>query len=371
MSAIGVMQVTDSLLPGGLERMAVNIANSLPRTTCVSHLCTTREGGPLEDLIAPDVRKLSLGRRSTADPEAFRRLTAYIRENDVRILHAHGTSLFFAVAASAVRPFPSVIWHVHLGRFAIEDQPAFLYRVAVKRAGGVITVNEPLLEWCVRRMHVPREHVRFVQNFVAPSRSGAPPPDLPGTAGSRIVCVANLRPDKDHATLLRAMALVVREFPAAHLILLGSYEEASYRDEVIDAIAREGLKDSVSWLGSRSDIQAVLKLCDIGVLSSRSEGLPLALIEYGVAGLASVATRVGQCPEVLDEGKCGLVVPPRSPGELAQAVLALLASPVRREELGTRFAERVRLLYGAEKSIESICAMYDMVLAGKREEAAA
>jgi len=368
MSAIGVMQLTDSLLPGGLERMAVNIANSLPPERFEAHLCTTREGGPLEELVGPGVRRLSLGRRSTVDAAAFRRLVTYIRENDIRILHAHGTSLFIAAAASSLRPFPMLVWHVHLGRFAIEDRPAYMYRLAARRAGGVITVNQPLVDWCIRRLRIPREKVRFVQNFVAVPRAAPPPQDLPGSAGSRIVCVANLRPDKDHETLFRAMALVLREFPAAHLILLGSFEEASYRDSVIGSIGREGLSGSVSWLGSRPDVHPVLKMSDIGVLSSKSEGLPLALIEYGVAGLPSVATSVGQCPEVLDDGRAGLLVPPGSPADLAGAIVALLKSPVRRKELGTRFSERVSRLYSAGRSIGSICEVYDSIL-GQRQKA--
>jgi glycosyltransferase involved in cell wall biosynthesis len=357
MSAIGVMQVTDSLLPGGLERMAVNIANSLPRERFAVHLCTTRAGGPLDEQVARDVRRLNLGRKSMVDPAAFRRF---------RILHAHGTSLFIAVAASCFRPFPIVVWHVHLGRFAIEDQPALIYRLAVKRVKGVITVNQPLVEWCVRRLRLPRERVRFVQNFVAEPCAGPLPPELPGSPGSRIVCVANLRPDKDHETLLRAMTLVVREFSAAHLILLGSFEDSSYRDSVINQIGREGLSGHVSWLGSRPDVHLLLKMCDIGVLSSKSEGLPLALIEYGMAGLSSVATRVGQCPEVVEDGRSGLLVPPGSPGELAGAILSLLESPARRKELGTRFSERVRRLYGSGRSIEGICGVYDSLLGEER-----
>ncbi len=367
MTPVGVMQVTDSLLPGGLERMAVNIANSLPRARFLSHLCTTREGGPLEVLVNGDVRRVDLRRRSTADREAFRRFTGYIRENDIRILHAHGTSLFIAAAASLYNPFPRVIWHVHLGAFAIEDRKALIYRLAVKRAGAVLTVNEPLVEWCVRRLRVPRERVRFIQNFVAGPVPASPQPDLPGAPGSRIVCVANLRPDKDHATLIRAMAIVVRALPKAHLILLGSFEEQSYRDGVIESIGREGLSESVTWLGSRPDVYPILKMCDVGVLSSKSEGLPLALIEYGMAGLPSVATRVGQCPEVVEDGASGLIVPPGSPAELARAILELLNSPERRKELGVRFSERARRLYGAEKSVGEICGVYGRLLSGDRE----
>jgi glycosyltransferase involved in cell wall biosynthesis len=76
---------------------------------------------------------------------------------------------------------------------------------------------------------------------------------------------------------------------------------------------------------------------------------------------------VGQCADVLEEGRCGLIVPPGSPGNLAGALLALLKSPVQRKEFGDRFSERVRRIYGAEKSVEGICEVYGRLLAGKRE----
>src|SRR5438876_11120160 len=84
------------------------------------------------------------------------------------------------------------------------------------------------------------------------------------------------------------------------------------------------------------------KACDVGVLSSRSEGMPLALLEYGMNGLPSVATRVGQCAEMLDDGRAGLLVPPAAPEPLAKAILALLQSPEQRAELGGRFRQRTQ-----------------------------
>ena len=98
------------------------------------------------------------------------------------------------------------------------------------------------------------------------------------------------------------------------------------------------------------------------MLSSVSEGLPLALLEYGAARLAAVATAVGQCPEVLDGGSAGLLVPPRSPDLLAQALIALLKSPDKRRELGDRFYERVQALYSTEAVIGRICDVYQAVL---------
>jgi glycosyltransferase involved in cell wall biosynthesis len=200
--------------------------------------------------------------------------------------------------------------------------------------------------------------------------------DLPGTSGSRIVSVANLRAEKDHLNLVRAMALVVRRHPSAHLLLVGAHSDpaysagSSYFEAVKQEVARNSLEGNISFLGQRRDIPALLQGCDIGVLSSRTEGLPLSLLEYGMAGLPVVATRVGECEEVLDRGRAGLVVSPQSPRELAEGLVSLLDSRERRAQLGERFHHRIQDLYSAEAIVERVCLVYKNVLQSNGTETA-
>lgn len=370
MSHIGVMHITDTLEAGGAEQVAVNLVNLLPREQFAAHLCTTRREGPLADAVAADVGRLRLGRKWRFDGAALRRLVAYVRQHEIKILHAHGSSMFVAGLASLFAPRPAVVWHDHYG-LPLEERVAWVERPLATRAGGVIAVSEPLAEWSRRRLAIARDRVWYIPNFVCapPTHEGAaaaPPPDLPGERGARIVCVANLRPQKDHLTLVRAMAEVTQAHPAAHLLLVGAAGDGDYHSAVRQEIASLGLSGHVSLMGGRRDVAAIIAACDIGVLSSRAEGLPLALIEYAEAGLAVVATRVGQCAEVLDEGRAGLLVPPRAPRQLAAALVQLLESQPARDALGHAARARVRRLYSASSIIGQICRVYDTVLATKR-----
>jgi glycosyltransferase involved in cell wall biosynthesis len=361
MNRIGVMQLTDTLLAGGLERVAVNVANHLPQDRFRSFLCTTRIAGPLESLIAPHVQKLILHRKEKLDLPALRRFTTFLRQNDVRILHVHGTSLFFGVMASLCRPHPAVIWHDHFGRYATEERPVWLFRMAARFCSAVIAVNKPLADWSINRLKVPSNRVWYIPNFVPECVGKASAGALPGQPGSRIVCVANLRREKDHLNLLEAMKQVVQTVPSAHLLLLGSAGDPEYLDQIQQQI-KGPLAGHVTWLGCRNDVNDVLQACDVGVLSSASEGLPLALIEYGNAGLPAVATRIGQCAEVLDNGAAGLLVPPASPNDLAAGLLNLLKHPKNRQYLGQKFQARVRQNYSAERVICQMCDIYKTVL---------
>ena len=362
MNRIGVLQIIDTLDAGGLERVAVNVANHLPGDWYRSHLCTTRAEGTLAELVAPHVQRLRLTRSGRFDRHALRHLAKYIRAHDIRILHAHGSSLFIA-AAAACGTRAAVVWHDHFGRYATEQRPAWLYWLATRRVAGVIAVNQPLADWSRRRLRVVAERVWYLPNFVCEPAPEQAAVELPGRAGLRVVCVANLRPEKDHLNLLEAMRLVVREVPAAHLLLVGLADNADYRRRVLEAMRQSELVGRVTWLGARPDVSAVLRGSDIGVLSSASEGLPLSLLEYGMHALPAVATRVGQCAEVLDDGRAGLLVPSSAPQALAAALVALLRSSLQqRQRLGQAFQQRVRHKYSSECVMRELCGIYRAVL---------
>jgi glycosyltransferase involved in cell wall biosynthesis len=160
-------------------------------------------------------------------------------------------------------------------------------------------------------------------------------------------------------TLVRAIELVVRDVPTARLLLVGSEPDRNYADLLRSEISARGLTQHVSFLGHREDVGSVLQQCDIGVLSSTAEGFPLALIEYGSAGLAAVATDVGQCGEVLDHGGAGHLVPTGAIPELAAAILSLLRSSDLREEFATKLRTRVETLYTPQRVLGEVCQVYN------------
>jgi glycosyltransferase involved in cell wall biosynthesis len=311
MSRTAVMHLVDALRIGGAERVAINLANLLPQDRYKTYLCSTREEGPLAHLVESHVGRLSLTRASTLDPTAVRAMVKFIREKKIRILHAHASALFFARLVSLFAPYLRLIWHDHYGRYAFNDRPVWLYKLATLGIAGVVAVNRPLEAWSLNSLGVKR--VWYIPNLVQLENGASLQTPSPGNAGQRLVCVANIRPQKDHFNLLEAMRLVKARRPFAHLLLVGDYADKPYCDSVLQHISTLGLSEQVTYLGARQDIGAILRNTDIGVLSSGSEGLPLALLEYGIAGLPAVSTNVGQCPEVLNDGAAGLLVPPSSP----------------------------------------------------------
>jgi glycosyltransferase involved in cell wall biosynthesis len=360
--SVAVLQMVDSLMAGGAERMGVTLSNLLPRDRFRPCLCVTRESGPLEEFVAGDVPRLKLNRKGKVDQGALKHALRFIRENGVRIIHAHASSLFFARLVSMFPPYPKVVWHDHYGNCELNDRPVWLYRLATKKIGGVITVNQMLADWATESLAVPDERVWFIRNAVDIPANVEPAGELPGKPGKRILCVANLRPQKDHPTLVRAMKLVVEQDPEAHLILVGNVTEPPQRDLIFATIAELGMGPHITYLGSRSDVAQIMRGSDIAVLSSISEGLPLVVLEYGSLRLPVICTSVGQCAEVLDNGKAGILIPPSTPEVLARELLGLLGSPERRRHLGNALCDRVQSVYGAPAMIQQTCSVYEKVL---------
>lgn len=139
-----------------------------------------------------------------------------------------------------------------------------------------------------------------------------------------IVSVGNLRPEKGHLTLVDAFARVKEALPAAHLVLVG---DGPLRDSIQTRAAELGITSSVELAGFVSNVWPYLSRANVFALASRYETLGVAAQEAMAAGLPVVATNVGGLPEVVQDGKNGLLVPPEDPTAMADALLRILLSP--------------------------------------------
>lgn len=355
------MQIIDSLSPGGAERVAVNVANGLIELGHDVTLCATRSGGVLQGDLSPAVKYLYLNRRATFDPAAIFRLIKLIRRAEIKIIHAHSSSIFLAAVSKIFNKRVKLIWHIHAGSLATKPANTF-YKLAKLLLDGIIAVNQDLWIWAQDNELITNpESIWCVQNFVMrnPIQSSI---HLPGDNGYRLVCVANLRPEKDHLTLIRAVQRIVKRYPETHLLLVGASNFPEVLRELSTEIGRLGLEQNVTWLGYQRDVHSIIAGCDIGVISSISEGLPLALLEYGTYGLAVVSTRVGECASVLDEGQGGLLVEPKNPEQLAEAILTLLENPELRKKLSIHLRERIKKTYSQQAAIKQISEIYSKIL---------
>jgi glycosyltransferase involved in cell wall biosynthesis len=121
----------------------------------------------------------------------------------------------------------------------------------------------------------------------------------------------------------------------------------------------------VRFLGPRDDMPDLMAACDVVVLPSRAEALPTALMEAAAAGRPVVATRVGGVPEVVEDGRTGLLVPAGDPHALARALASVLADPVRAAALGDAARALARQRFGIDRQVERTIELWTRVVAGR------
>ena len=129
-----------------------------------------------------------------------------------------------------------------------------------------------------------------------------------------------------------------------------------------DLVAQLGLDQSVRFLGWRHDLEAVYYGSDVVALSSDNEGTPVCLIEALACGRPVVATNVGGVPDLLEEGRLGILVPPRDDAAFAEALLAVANAPGR-ETQAMRPASSIARRYGVERLVADVERLYDDLVA--------
>lgn len=356
-----VLQLIDSLEAGGAERMAVNLANALIDQVDGSYLCATRAEGLLKASIDPSVSYTFLKKRSTFDLIAFYRLYKFVKSEKISIIHAHSSSFFLGTLVKLVHPKVKLIWHDHYGNSELLNQRPF--KVLSLCSGWfdlVFCVNTKLVTW--NRTHLKSPRIQFLTNFVIPSNTIEKVTNLKGDEGTRMLCLANLRSQKDQLTLLKAFKETHELYPDWTLHLVGKDFEDAYSDTIKHYIKTKHLEASVFLYGSKTDTDAIMSQCEIGVLSSLSEGLPLALIEYGFNGLATIATDVGDCKRVLNKDTLGQLVKPSDIEVLSVAMNHYIADKGKRKTAGNNLRIYVQQHFSKQAIIETLLLNYKHVL---------
>lgn len=178
-------------------------------------------------------------------------------------------------------------------------------------------------------------------------------------AGDRVLlAVGRLAVTKDHATLIRAMPMILSRCRNVKLMIAGGGDSRSLEKCIADL----GVQDSVRLLGYREDVPNLLAAADIFVSASLNEGLPRAMVEAMAAGVPVIATDIPGTHHLLDNGSSGILVPVKSPESMAQAIFALVAAPDERARLGRYGKDRAFEHFSTEAMVRRYEALYERLM---------
>lgn len=302
-----ILQIIDSLEVGGAEKMSVNYANALAKEITFSGLVVTRKGGALKNQINSSVNYFFLNKRSAIDVGAIFRLKAYCKKNQVEFVHAHSTSYFTAFLLKLIYPNIKIIWHDHYGLSEfLSTRKSFFLKMASLFFQGIIVVNYQLKSWAEKELKC--KNILYLPNFTHFDNQEVEHTKLLGEPGKRILNLANLRLQKNHFLLIDVAERLQKTHPDWTFHLVGKDFNDGYSEKIRKTIEEKNI-NNIFIYGATTDIGNVINSSDIAILTSQSEGLPVAVLEYGLFKKAVVSTNVGEIPFVINDGKNGYLVP--------------------------------------------------------------
>lgn len=383
MNRTRILYVIGSLRIGGAEGHLVQVVRHLDPMRYDVHVACLSEGGPLEAPlreIGVPVTILGLKGLRHQPPQQAARLLLQIwrqfREIRPDIVHTYlfWANIIGAVLGKLAGARAIITSRRSLGVFKDNHKYYQLLENMVNRITDAVTVNSlGVLSDVLQREQLPKHKIHLIYNGIMWERYTEKPlqyrldtlrSELGIPNGVPVIgCIANLIYYKGHADLLEAMPLILATHPHVHLLLVG--RDGGVEDQLKRHSIELGIQEYVHFVGSRQDVADLLHLLDVQVLPSHEEGFSNAILEGMAAGRPLVVSRVGGNPEAVIDGITGLVVPPRSPVALSEAISELLSNPAYATELGRKAQERVRREFSIARMMQSLELLYQNVLAGR------
>ncbi len=333
----------DSLEVGGAERMAVNLANTFTEQGIVNKLIVSRNDGPLTKLVRNQESVRILGKKSTFDIKAFRKLISEVKSFKPDIFHIHGTSIYWGVGLKFFFPKVKLIWHDHLGISpeVITENPRSELKWIGKNIDFIITANESTAEFWKEKRIIRDSSIKYLSNFPYLKIE-----EKVKTDTFTFLHLANYRSEKGQMNIVNACKILKDKGYSFQVRMVGQRVDKNWEEKVSSKIKDLDLNSDVALEGPSDNVAKVLTQVDAGLVASDREGLPVALLEYGLAGLPVISTNVGQCAEVLGKGDFGILVPVNNPEEMAKAMEHLISLPDKGVALGENLQIQVKNHYG-------------------------
>jgi glycosyltransferase involved in cell wall biosynthesis len=348
MDRVRVLWLIKGLGPGGAETLLAAGATARDRDhfDYAAAFVVPEKQALVPALEDAGIDVTSLGARGRTDLRWPWRLRRRLLEQPVDIVHAH-SPLLAGVARIVARTLPRrtrpvTVSTEHNGWPAYTLSTRILNAATYRldRAHFAVSdhVRRSMPAWCRRRTETLVHGIAVDEVRAHRSQRERMREELGVAADECLaVTVANYRPHKDYPTLLAAARMVRDRALPLRFVAVG---QGPLERDVHDEHSRSGLGESFRLLGYRPDALDVLAAADVFVLSSRQEGLPVALMEALVLGLPVAASAVGGVSEAVTQDVEGLLVRPGHPEELADAITQLVSDPGLRARMAQAAATR-------------------------------
>lgn len=356
---------------GGSERQLTEIAKSLDRSRFEPHVgCFRRQGIRVKELECAEVPVVDFRVRSLrgpSTPAAAVRMGRYLARHQIQLVHTFDvpTNLFGVPAARVFRT-PVVLSSQRAYRSLTPGLSRHLLRLTDQIVDGVVVNCETMRRHLIEDEGVPPAWVHVCYNCVDAARfkplPGSGRPAALREASLVIGVVSALRPEKGLGLLLEAFRLVRVTHPGLKLLIVGDGPCSSE----LEKQSRElGIRSDCLFEGATNQVADWLRAIDIFVSSSLSEAFSNSLMEAMACGCAVAASRAGGNPELVEDGRTGVLFETGNAGAMAAVLSELIERPALRAELGAAAANTVHQRFSIDAAAKRMGEIYSSLLEGR------
>jgi L-malate glycosyltransferase len=299
--------------------------------------------------------------------EAVGRLRQYVRDNDIQLVHAFDASMVvFGVPAGRLSAARVVLSSQRCYEDTIFPPHWKYVRLAHRLAHGIVANCDVMRHHLIDRYHAPERKIRVCHNGLDTTVFRPGPRRRPAElkqASLVIGVVSVLRKEKNLPLLLQAFHAVRGATPGLMLLIVGSGPEETGLRLLSEKL---GIADQCVFQPATNDVASWLHAIDIFVLPTRSEALSNAIMEAMGCGCCVVASRVGGNPELVEDGKTGLLFESGDANALAEQLRRLIEQEQLRETLAAAGAEKISARFSIETSANRMQEIYDEFLTEHR-----
>lgn len=376
-----VVHLTYVLDYGGLETLIVESINRMPADR-YRHavVCLTKYTDFAKKITRPGVEVIALNKPPGLGLSTHAELFKLLRRLRPAILHTYNLAAIEYAATAMLAGVPVRV-HAEHGRDARDPQGLnpkhnLLRRLLSPIVHCYVPVSLDLQRWLRNVVKVPDAKNLLIDNGVdtarfapgaAPGADASLPPGCPDWDGCFVIgTVGRVQDVKDHATLVRAFALLRERLPQhAGRLRLAVIGDGPLRPALLRQVEEAGLADAVWLPGARNDIAAIMQRFTVFALSSIAEGTPVTLLEAMACGLPIVSTRVGGIPDLVPEGVAGALVPASDPGAMADALAGYVVDAERVRREGAAARQRIEGRYSIHAMLSAYLDLYDRLTGAK------
>jgi glycosyltransferase involved in cell wall biosynthesis len=354
---IKLLHIINNYTDTSLNRLVLNLTKGIRNQNYQFYVgCLEKVGGPLEkEFRQAGAKTINFGMKNYLHLGIVKKIKDYINKNEIDIVHTHILKADFLGGLPAkVGDGPILVATKHNENFSpgqagwIWRNP--LFRLALLLPDLVVTVSNEMrdkfiVDYGLRPERVITIHngidIEYFDKLCHSSKNRQPLREEWGLITSDFVVgfIGRLVTGKGLSDLLNAMRLVISQHNRCFLLIVGKGPRTNYLKRKVKEL---GIEANVIITGYRSDIPEILSEIDVLTLPSLSEGLPLSVIEAMAAEKAVIATPVGGIREIIVSGETGLLIEPKNPEAIANAISQLLNNKKLRSNLGANARAFIR-----------------------------